>query len=80
MNEILLDERLYLRRIPGVKYGLKNSQGEYVCVSIPGQRSTRSAVHAARWYDTIDLDAVIDRRRMEDPTWRVVRLMDERWN
>ncbi len=74
------DERLYLRRYPGVRYALKNSQGHYACVSIPGQRSTSKVSEAARWIDTMNMDPVLAARLLEDPTWRVIRLLDARWN
>lgn len=82
------DERHALRRHGGERYGLKNSSGEYIagCNHAPtymlpgGPRVTRDVRHAARWTDTAPIDDIMIALRARDPSWRVVRLLDFRWN
>jgi hypothetical protein len=73
----LKDERINLSRNPGERYGLKNGSGEYLCVCIQGQRTTLDVNLAAKLNDPMMLDYILEMRLIEDPSWRVVRILDK---
>ncbi len=83
-----IDERMTLPVRSGMRYGLKNGQGEYIAIcqdsgsyKLPdGRWVNRNSKFAARWLVTISMDDIIAALLSRDPSWRVVRLLDYRYN